>query len=237
MSGDSLFIYLIRGRWGSDTTERLHFHFSLSRIGEGTHSSILAWRIPGTGESGGLPSMGSHRVGHDWSDLAAAARLFRTQVFPVSGGMRQREKRYNFTHRSKSLNCFKPSVTRKSAPLYLKTQIKSQQYVRQQIMKLVITFSSLLNPMQLISFFVVLAQWPITSVKAIISKKLMKFLWMSVRPVPQSRCPDHWRLWEAHFNHFFYSEILILKPGKALSNKNEVCQGAGKSQAAILHLS
>ena len=33
-----------------------------------THSSVLAWRIPGTGEPGGLPSMGSHRVGHDWSD-------------------------------------------------------------------------------------------------------------------------------------------------------------------------
>ena len=38
-----------------------------------THSSILAWRIPGTGEPGGLPSIGSHRVGQDWSDLAAAA--------------------------------------------------------------------------------------------------------------------------------------------------------------------
>ena len=37
------------------------------------HSSTLAWRIPGTGEPGGLPSMGSHRVGHDLSDLAAAA--------------------------------------------------------------------------------------------------------------------------------------------------------------------
>ena len=90
----------------SDATERLHFHFSLSCIGEGngnplqcsclenprdrgaqnrtrlsdftvtfhfralekemaTHSSVLAWRIPGTGEPGGLPSMGSHRVGHD----------------------------------------------------------------------------------------------------------------------------------------------------------------------------
>ena len=104
--------------WGyteSDTTERLHFHFSLSCIGEGngdplqrsclqnprdsgawwaaiygvaqsrtrqsdftftfhfhalekemaTPSTVLAWRIPGTGEPGGLPSMGSHRVGHD----------------------------------------------------------------------------------------------------------------------------------------------------------------------------
>ena len=42
-----------------------------------THSSVLAWRIPGTGEPGGLPSMGSHRVGHDWSDLAAAAAAYR----------------------------------------------------------------------------------------------------------------------------------------------------------------
>ena len=38
-----------------------------------THSIILAWRIPGTEEPGGLPAMGSHRVGHDWSDLAAVA--------------------------------------------------------------------------------------------------------------------------------------------------------------------
>ena len=42
-----------------------------------THSSVLAWRIPGTGEPGGLPSMGLHRVGHDWSNLAAAAALIR----------------------------------------------------------------------------------------------------------------------------------------------------------------
>ena len=103
------------GRSESDTTERLHFHFSLSCTGEGngnpfqysclenpmdggawwaavhgvaksrtrlidftltfhfhalgkemaTHSSVLAWRIPGTGEPGGLPSQGSHRVGRD----------------------------------------------------------------------------------------------------------------------------------------------------------------------------
>ena len=42
-----------------------------------SHSSVLAWRIPGTGEPGGLPSMGSHRVRHDWSDLAAAAAAVR----------------------------------------------------------------------------------------------------------------------------------------------------------------
>ena len=41
-----------------------------------THSSILAWRLPGMAEPGGLPSMGSHRVGHDWSDLAAAVTDF-----------------------------------------------------------------------------------------------------------------------------------------------------------------
>ena len=56
--------------WGLeelDTTERLYFHFSLHALEKemATHSSVLAWRIPGTGEPGGLPSMGSHRVGHD----------------------------------------------------------------------------------------------------------------------------------------------------------------------------
>ena len=44
------------------------------------HSSVLAWRIPGTGEPGGLPSMGLHRVGHDRSDLAAAAVLFFQEI-------------------------------------------------------------------------------------------------------------------------------------------------------------
>ena len=48
------------------------FHFPALEKEMATHSSVLAWRIPGMGETGGLPSMGSHRVGHDWSDLAAA---------------------------------------------------------------------------------------------------------------------------------------------------------------------
>ena len=54
----------------SDFTFTFHFHALEKEMA--THSSVLAWRIPGTGESGGLLSMGSHRVGHDWSDLAAA---------------------------------------------------------------------------------------------------------------------------------------------------------------------
>ena len=52
--------------WGHeelDTTKRLHFHALEKEMAN--HSSVLAWRIPGTGEPGGLPSMGSHRVGHD----------------------------------------------------------------------------------------------------------------------------------------------------------------------------
>ena len=51
----------------SDTTERLQFHFHFHALEKemATHSSVLAWRIPGAGEPGGLPSTGSHRVGHD----------------------------------------------------------------------------------------------------------------------------------------------------------------------------
>ena len=54
----------------SDFTFTFHFHALEKEMA--THSSVLAWRIPGTGEPGGLLSLGSHRVGHDWSDLAAA---------------------------------------------------------------------------------------------------------------------------------------------------------------------
>ena len=58
-----------------------------------THSSVLAWRISGTGKPGGLPSMGSHRVGHDLSHLAAGSaaseeygQLLREQVLGKAGG-------------------------------------------------------------------------------------------------------------------------------------------------------
>jgi len=54
-----------------DFTFTFHFHTLEKEMA--THSRVLALRIPGTGEPGGLPSIGSHRVGHDWSDLAAAA--------------------------------------------------------------------------------------------------------------------------------------------------------------------
>ena len=54
----------------SDFTFTFHFHALEKEMA--THSSVLTWRIPGTGEPGRLPSMESHRVRHDWSDLAAA---------------------------------------------------------------------------------------------------------------------------------------------------------------------
>ena len=55
--------------WLRDLTFTFHFHSLEKEVA--THSSVLAWRIPGMAEPGGVSSMGSHRVGHDWSDLAA----------------------------------------------------------------------------------------------------------------------------------------------------------------------
>ena len=55
----------------NDFTFTFHFHALEKEMA--THSSVLAWRIPGMGEPGGLLSMGLHRVPHDWCDLAAAA--------------------------------------------------------------------------------------------------------------------------------------------------------------------
>ena len=57
----------------SDFTFPFHFHALEKEVA--THSSVLAWKIPETGETGGLPSVGLHRVGHDWNDLAAAAAV------------------------------------------------------------------------------------------------------------------------------------------------------------------
>ena len=84
------------GREKLDTTEQLHFRFSLSCIGEGngSHSSVLAWRIPGTGEPGGLPSMGSQsrtwlkrlsssRQHFKKQTLLCQQRFFKAMVFPI----------------------------------------------------------------------------------------------------------------------------------------------------------
>ena len=77
-----------------DFTFTFHFHALEKEMA--TDSSVLAWRIPGTGEPGGLPSMGSHRVRQDWSDLAAAG--YGNQYWPM---------------RSSILACGIPSLTEK----------------------------------------------------------------------------------------------------------------------------
>ena len=76
----------------SDFTFTFHFHALEKEMA--TQSSVLAWRIPGTGEPGGLPSMGSHRVGHNWSNLAAAAAAAAADyslLAPLSMGFSKQE--------------------------------------------------------------------------------------------------------------------------------------------------
>ena len=72
----------------SDFTFTFHFHALEKEMA--THSSVLAWRIPGTAGPGGLPSMGSHRAGHDWSNLAAAAgKLHQKELMLLAFDMRK----------------------------------------------------------------------------------------------------------------------------------------------------
>ena len=81
------------------------FHFPALEKEMAIHSSVLAWRIPGMGEPGGLPSLGSHRVGHDWSDLAAAAghhnsqnlaEVWRSKILEPLPRLENCKWRYNF---------------------------------------------------------------------------------------------------------------------------------------------
>ena len=67
----------------SDFTFTFHFHALEKEMA--THCSVLAWRIPGTAEPGGLPSMGSHRVRHDWSNLAVVVAREKTEVRKMEG--------------------------------------------------------------------------------------------------------------------------------------------------------
>ena len=70
-----------------------------------THSNILAWRISGTEEPGGLPSMGWHRVGHDWSDLAAAANILNSQgIYNKYKASIQKTIKYNWQKLKTSVN-------------------------------------------------------------------------------------------------------------------------------------
>ena len=91
--------------WLSDFTFTFHFHALEKEMA--THSSDFAWRIPGTGEPGGLPSLGSHRVGHDGSDLAAG----------VHGPLPNRPLSLS----RMNCSCNYPSSTAREAPDWLKS--------------------------------------------------------------------------------------------------------------------
>ena len=90
--------------WLRDFTFTFHFHALEKEMA--THSSVLAWRIPGTGEPGGLQSMGSHRVGHDWSDLAAAA-VHIVNIHWIIEKAREFQKNIYlyFNHYAKAFDC------------------------------------------------------------------------------------------------------------------------------------
>ena len=89
------------GRYKLDTTERLHFHFSLSCIGEGNGNPLQCSCLenPRDGEPGGLPSLGSHRVGRDWSDLAAAAEY----MFFIHSGIKLETDNWEIIEKSPNI--------------------------------------------------------------------------------------------------------------------------------------
>ena len=74
-------VHRVAKSWTRLSNFTLTFHFHALEKEMATHSSVLAWRIPGTGEPGGLSSLGSHRVRHDWSDLAAAAFVYVLSLY------------------------------------------------------------------------------------------------------------------------------------------------------------
>ena len=125
------------------------FHFPALEKEMATHSGVLAWRIPGTGEPGGLPSMGSHRVGHNWSDLAnqrcTCSQSLKGQCVAwqvlcrvMESGPRQTLFRFHHrhsapprdAHRSRSVNRGSPSVDCRLCSPSPQQHLKSNQLTR-----------------------------------------------------------------------------------------------------------
>ena len=110
-------------------------------LGRSTHSSVLAWRIPGTGEPGGLPSMVSHRVRHDWSDFAAAvaAEKIPHTVEQLSLGATTREATTTYWNYRVALNSF---TTRESLNTAMKNQHSNEESIStaKKINKIIIIF-------------------------------------------------------------------------------------------------
>ena len=126
----------------SDFTFTFCFHALEKEMA--THSSVLAWRIPGTGEPGGLLSLGLHRVGHDWSDLAAAAAAGKWfSQTPNEDNWQLRQEKAEFIVRTEDTRGrgrdggrgFKPYFTCFDIPLWYsnsnicKTRLKNYHHV------------------------------------------------------------------------------------------------------------
>ena len=97
--------------WESDTTERLHFHFSLSCIGEGNGNPLQCSCLenPKDGVPGGLLSMGLQTVRHDWSDLAAAAACL--PEIPIFNSYRVKVKSLSRVRLCEPMDCSLPGST------------------------------------------------------------------------------------------------------------------------------
>ena len=107
----------------SDFTFTFHFHASEKEMA--THSSVLAWRIPGMGKPGGLPSMGSHRVGHDWSDLAAAAVKTTNNTHPEQFLFLQDHHFIEFFRWNSRLLIYRAVDMKVNIPKALKSEVES----------------------------------------------------------------------------------------------------------------
>ena len=112
------------------------FHFLALEKEMATHSSVLAWRIPRTGEPGGLLSMGSHRVRHDRSDLAAAAAAHDQKSWCRDSHLREgREKcwvqvwTYFLHHTEQEFNLFE-SASHKVVKIILNSLVYSEDCVK-----------------------------------------------------------------------------------------------------------
>ena len=103
----------------SNFTFTFHFHALEKELA--THSRVLAWRIPGMGEPGGLQSLGSHRVGHDWSDLAAAAERPTTPPYQLLGPQQEGWVRRAFTTRPL---CSRPRIAPPPNRPHIRTKIQ-----------------------------------------------------------------------------------------------------------------
>ena len=102
------------------------FHFHALEKEMAIHSSVLDWKIRGMGEPGGLPSMESHRVGHDWSDLAAAALAFCTSLTTFAMSVIDRGIYHHFTQNYAGytllcllISCSKLAISRGWVGLYV----------------------------------------------------------------------------------------------------------------------